>query len=84
MAMTEIKSCPACFKVRRIEDRTPLCSSCIPLIPAKLQAEYATAYMAGDKAELRRLSAIVVTAANTALDVKWQKDRRNLTVAGAR
>lgn len=82
--MTETKSCPACFKVRSIGDRTPLCASCIPLLPAKLQAEYATAYMSGDKAELRRVAALIVTAANSALDEKWQKDRRNLTLVGAR
>lgn len=82
--MTETISCPACFKVKRVNSSSPVCDSCIRLIPARLQAEYATAYMSSNKAEIMRLAAAIVTAANGALDVTWQNSRKGLTIAGAR
>lgn len=77
-------SCPACFKLREISERTPLCVSCVRLVSGKLQAAFAVAYMSGNRAELLRTSAEMITAANNARDVEWQRSRKALQIAGAR
>jgi hypothetical protein len=82
--MTETKSCPACYKVRRISSRLPVCDGCARIIPARAQAEYVSAYLTGDKAAILNAAGVVIRSANDALDKDWQRRRAELKVVGAR
>ncbi|HJQ27682.1 MAG TPA: hypothetical protein VKA60_27610 [Blastocatellia bacterium] len=61
--MTEMRSCPACFTVKRIPVPMPVCQHCVKLVPNKMQSDFVTAINTGDKkAELRLAAEIVTTA----------------------
>lgn len=66
--MIETRSCPSCFKVKRIPVPLPVCQSCIRLVPAGMQAAYVTAVLAENAKDLIRLNGEVVTAAWSMLD----------------